>query len=432
MSTIWQKDFCLPEFPSLKSDIKTDVLVIGGGMAGILTAFTLKQNGVDCVLVEKGKIATGTTCGTTAKITYQHGLIFRKILKQYGKEGAEKFLFSGQLALQKYRELSNTIDCDFEQKTNYVYSVSDEKILQDEMAALDVINHKARLQKNLEIPVNSVGAVAIDNQAQFNPLKFISGIAKNLHIYENTHIKDIIGTCAYTSKYKIYAKKIIVTTHFPFLDKHGSYFLKLYQHRSYMVALEKAQMLDGMYVDEAKRGFSFRNYGDTLLLGGGDHRTGKKGGGLNEVRNFYKAHYPYAKEITHWAAQDCMSLDELPYIGHYSKNTPDMLVATGFNKWGMTSSMTAATVLSDLILGHKNDYADIFSPTRSILKPQLLINTAETTLNLIRPTAPRCTHLGCALKWNKDEHSGDCACHGSRFSGDGTVLNNPANKDLQI
>lgn len=148
MSTIWQKDFCLPEFPSLNSDIKTDALVIGGGMAGILTAFTLKQNGVDCVVVEKERIANGTTCGTTAKITYQHGLIFRKILKQYGKEGAEKFLFSGQLALQKYRELSNTIDCDFEQKTNYVYSVSDEKILQDEMAALDVINHKARLQKN--------------------------------------------------------------------------------------------------------------------------------------------------------------------------------------------------------------------------------------------------------------------------------------------
>ena len=430
MSTIWQKDLSLPAFPPLKSDIKTDVLVIGGGMAGILTAFTLKQNGVDCVLVEKGQIATGTTCGTTAKITYQHGLIFRKILKQYGKEGAEKFLFSGQLALQKYRELSNTIDCDFEQKTNYVYSVSDEKILQDEMAALDVINHKARLQKKLEIPVNSVGAVAIDNQAQFNPLKFISGIAENLHIYENTHIKDIVGTCAYTNKYKIYANKIVVTTHFPFLDKHGSYFLKLYQHRSYMVALEKAQMLDGMYVDEAKRGFSFRNYGDTLLLGGGDHRTGKKGGGLNEVRNFYKVHYPYAKEITHWAAQDCMSLDELPYIGHYSKNTPDMLVATGFNKWGMTSSMTAATVLSDLILGRQNDYTDIFSPTRNILKPQLLINTAETTLNLIRPTAPRCTHLGCALKWNKDEHSWDCGCHGSRFSGDGTVLNNPANKDL--
>ena len=176
MSTIWQKDFCLPEFPSLKSDIKTDVLVIGGGMAGILTAFTLKQNGVDCVLVEKGQIGMGTTCGTTAKITYQHGLIFRKILKQYGKEGVEKFLFSGKLALENFKKLSGTIDCDFEQKTNYIYSVRNEKILHDEMAALDVINHKARLQKNLEIPVNSVGAVAIDNQAQFNPLKFINYI----------------------------------------------------------------------------------------------------------------------------------------------------------------------------------------------------------------------------------------------------------------
>lgn len=430
MSTIWQKDLKLPEFPSLNSDIKTDVLVIGGGMAGILTAFTLKQNGVDCVVVEKERIANGTTCGTTAKITYQHGLIFRKILKQYGKEGAEKFLFSGRLALENFKKLSDTFNCDFEQKTNYVYSVSDKKILYDEMAALDVINYKAKLQKNLEIPINSVGAVAFKNQAQFNPLKFISGIAKNLRIYENTHIKDIIGTCAYTDKYKIYANKIIVATHFPFIDKHGAYFLKLYQHRSYMVALENAQMLEGMYVDEAKVGYTFRNYKDLLILGGGDHRTGKKGGGLDEVRNFYKVHYPYTKEITHWAAQDCMSLDELPYIGYYSKNTPDMLVATGFNKWGMTSSMTAACVLTDLILGRQNDYADIFSPARSILKPQLLINTAETTLNLIRPTAPRCTHLGCALKWNKAEHSWDCGCHGSRFDKNGTILNNPANKNL--
>ena len=123
-----------------------------------------------------------------------------------------------------------------------------------------------------------------------------------------------------------------------------------------------------------------------------------------------------------------MSLDEIPYIGNYSKNTPDLYVATGFNKWGMTSAMVSAMILSDMIPGKKNDYAEVFNPSRSILKPQLFINGFESAINLLTPTTRRCPHLGCALKWNKAEHSWDCPCHGSRFSEDGKVLDNPANK----
>ena len=175
----------------------------------------------------------------------------------------------------------------------------------------------------------------------------------------------------------------------------------------------------------------FRNYNDLLILGGGSHRTGKKGGNWDELRNFAKEHYPEAKEKYHWAAQDCMSLDSIPYIGHYSKNTSNLYTASGFNKWGITGAMTAAMVLSDIVTEKNNEYADVFDPSRSILKPQLFLNGIEATANLLKFSKKRCPHLGCALKWNSAEHSWDCPCHGSRFSENGKVLENPANGDLK-
>ena len=129
------------------------------------------------------------------------------------------------------------------------------------------------------------------------------------------------------------------------------------------------------------------------------------------------------------ATQDCMSLDGMPYIGQYSKNTPNLYAATGFNKWGMSSAMVSAMLLSDLILGKENEYAELFSPSRTVLAPQLAVNAAEAVINLITPTAPRCPHMGCALKYNKAEHSWDCPCHGSRFTETGELLDNPATGD---
>ena len=234
-----------------------------------------------------------------------------------------------------------------------------------------------------------------------------------------------------TDRCRIKAKKVISATHFPFINKHGSYFLKLYQHRSYVIALEHAQNVNGMYVDENHTGMSFRNYKDMLFVGGGGHRTGKSGGNWEELRNFAAHNIPNAMERFYWAAQDCMSLDEIPYIGRYSKNTPNLYVAAGFNKWGMTGSMVGAMLLCDMVLEKKNDFADVFNPSRSMLKPQLLSNAFETTKSLLTPTIPRCPHLGCALKWNPAEHSWDCSCHGSRFAEDGRVLDNPANGNLR-
>ena len=198
-----------------------------------------------------------------------------------------------------------------------------------------------------------------------------------------------------------------------------------------MLALEGSPKPDGMYVDAADKGLTFRAYNALLLLGGGGHRTGKHGGSWAELTSFAMEHYLGAKEVCRWATQDCMSLDGMPYIGRYSKATPNLYVATGFGKWGMSSAMVSAMILTDLIQGKENPYASLFSPSRSMLHKQLLNNCLETTVNLLLPTRPRCPHLGCALHWNKAEHSWDCSCHGSRFDKNGKVLNNPATGDMK-
>ena len=430
MDSIWKQDIHLPEFPKLTHDISTDVLVIGGGIAGLLTAYCLREKGIDCVLVEKDRILDGTTGNTTAKITYQHGLIYNKLMKSHGLEGALMYFKANRMAFEKISELCGKIDCDFEFKDNYVYSVNDRKALENELLALDRIGFKTEITDRPNIRVKNVGAIKFPQQAQFNPLKFLSSIVKELNIFENTKVTELVGTTVKVENLKIKAEKIVVATHFPFLNKHGSYFLKLYQHRSYVIALKNAQDVDGMYVDESKTGLSFRNYKDMLLLGGGGHRTGKPGGNWAEIRRFAKSSFPNAVEVGFWAAQDCMSLDSVPYIGQYSKNTPNLYVASGFNKWGMTNSMLAGLLLSEMISGEEPDYLEVFNPSRSILRPQLLVNGFEAVTNLVTPAKKRCPHLGCALKWNKAEHSWDCACHGSRFSENGRVLDNPATDNL--
>lgn len=430
MRSLWNETVTRPAFPTLESDTETDVLIIGGGIAGILTAYFLQQNDVPYILVEKDRICGGTTGNTTAKITFQHGLCYHKMLQSSGLERADMYLQANRMAFGKYAALCREIDCGYEIKNNYVYATDDRQKLEDEISALSKIGYNAVFAKDLPLPVNTVGAVCFEDQAQFHPLRFLYAIAKGLNIYEHTFVREMEGTTAVTDRARISAGKVIVTTHFPMINKHGSYFLKLYQHRSYVTALENAQNVDGMYVDESRTGFSFRNYGDLLLLGGGGHRTGKSGGNWDELRQFAREQYPRATERYFWAAQDCMSLDHIPYIGRYSKNTADLYTASGFNKWGMTGAMLSAVLLSDRICGRHNGFEEAFDPSRSIIRPQLFVNGFESIKNLLTPTKKRCPHLGCALKWNPDEHSWDCACHGSRFDESGKVLDNPANGDL--
>lgn len=431
MKSIWQDGTALPEFPPFSGELKTEVLIIGGGLAGLLCAWRLEQAGVPYALIEANRICGGVTAGTTAKITVQHGLIYGTLLRRFGTEKARMYLEANAAAAREYEDICKRVDCDYRRRDAYVYATDRREKLERELRALEEIGYPAEFREKLPLPFPVAGAICFPNQAQFHPLRFAAAIAQERNIYEKTRALAFDGRSVVTDSGRITADKVIVATHFPLFNKHGSYFLKLYQHRSYVLGLSPVPELPGEYVDENRRGLSFRSFGDTLLLGGGAHRTGKRGGGWTELEALAKKYYPQAQVKYHWAAQDCMSLDGVPYIGQYSSRTPNLYVATGFNKWGITSSMAASMILTDLVLGRENPYAPVFSPSRTILRPQLLVNGVTAVGNLLTPTRPRCPHLGCALKWNPQEHSWDCSCHGSRFSVDGTVENNPANGNLK-
>ena len=427
-NSIWTDTAKRNNFKALKGDAKTDVLIIGGGIAGVLTAYMLTKAGIECILLEADKICGGITENTTAKITVQHGLIFNKMIKRYGHITAKMYLEAQRDALEKYRKLCSDIPCDFEEQTSYVYSRKNKQKIEDEAAALKSLGCPVILTSKTSLPF-AADAVGIEGQVEFNPLKFLFEIAKGLPVFENTKVLEMGDNTAVTTFGTISFKRAVVATHFPIINKHGAYFLKLHQHRSYVLALENATEVDGMYVDEDIKGMSFRSYNGVLLLGGGSHRTGKSGGGWAELESFAAEHYKDSRIINRWATQDCMTLDDIPYIGQYSASTQNLYVATGFNKWGMTSSMVAASLLTDILKGKETDYAEVFSPSRSILHPKLFENAAESVIGLITPTKPRCPHMGCALKYNRAEHSWDCPCHGSRFSEDGELINNPATDD---
>ena len=232
MESLWQHDLERSEHPKLTGERSTDVLVIGGGMAGLLTAYCLKQKGIAAVLVEKDRIASATTAHTTAKISAQHGLRYHQIMNRFGEEWTKLYFEANRTAVEALKSLCRMADCGLEEKDNFVYS-SDLRKLDMEMAALQKIGVDAKLAERLPDFIPGTGAVGFENQGQFHPLKLMRFLAKDLEIYENTKVTELIGTTAVTDSGKIKAKKVVVATHFPFLNKHGSYFLKLYQHRSY-------------------------------------------------------------------------------------------------------------------------------------------------------------------------------------------------------
>ena len=430
MSTVWQQGVQLPHFPKLEEDLHTDVLIVGGGLAGLLCAEKLTQAGVDCVLIEENRLMSGVSGRTTAKLTSQHGMIYARLLKKLGPERAGLYYRANQEALEDYRALADRYDFDYQNQTACLYARDSAAKLEGELAAYERLRIPCHWETEVPLPFPVAGALSIRHQAQLHPMKLAAQLAAGLRIYENTKAISFHGNRVETPQGIITAESIIIATHFPILNKHGAYFLKLYQQRSYVLALEH-DPIEGMYLDCEENGLSLRSAGKWLLLGGGGHRTGKTGAGWTLPESAARQYFPHAPVVFRWATQDCMTLDAMPYIGRYSAATPNLYVATGFQKWGMSSSMVAAGVLTDLIQGRENPYAALFSPSRSMLHRQLLCNGMEATLNLLRPTKPRCPHLGCALRWNKAEHSWDCPCHGSRFDAKGKRLNDPATDDMK-
>lgn len=475
--SIWNETIEFPLRKPLPGNCSVECAVIGGGMAGILTAYVLKKQGIDVIVLEADQIASGQTKNTTAKITSQHGMIYDRLIKKAGAYRAKLYAIANEAAIDAYEEIVNEekIECHIERLPSYLYTLDKrkEKSLEREAKAASSLGIQAHFIKQSGLPFGIAGGVCFENQAQFHPLEFIKSLSEKVTVYEKTRVLGVKNHVIHTDKGDVSARHIIFATHFPLINIPGLYFMRMHQERSYCLGLTGTQKLNGMYYSVDKDGLSLRWFEDTLLLGGGSHRTGKNsiGGEYRRLKAAAKKLWPDCQIKAQWSAQDCMSSDGIPYIGGYSILRPYWHVATGFHKWGMTSSMIAAMIIKDRICGLESPYKDLFTPQRFLVRAALknqLTDMVESVKGLtkgafhlplkkedlkpghggiirngLKPYAcykdeagalhklsARCPHLGCQLEWNPTEKSWDCPCHGSRFDCDGSLIDNPAKERL--
>ena len=416
------------------------VIVIGAGMAGILIAYYLKEQGIDVLVLEANEIASGQTERTTAKITSQHGLKYDKLIRTVGMKKAKLYAEANEAAIREYERLirDQGIDCQFERLPAYLYSWQEKEALIKEAEAAVSLGIDAFFIGDVDLPFPVEGAVCFRNQAQFSPLAFLRHICAALEVWEHTKVIAVKGNKVITQDRVLTADKIVVATHYPLRNVPGFYFLRQHQERSYALALSGCEKIKGMYYGVDKGGLSLRQAGDYVLLGGSGCRTGENtcGGAFEALEQAARQYFPKSNIELRWAAQDCMTHDGIPFIGRYSVFTPDLYVVTGFQKWGMTSSMIAAMMIRDELCGIKSPYEKLFRPQRMNLRAgignlfhDIGMSVKGLTKGLFR--RPRCPHMGCELVWNPDERSWDCPCHGSRFDQDGKLLDNPAKKDIE-
>lgn len=476
MESIWRQTIPSISKERLTEDRNADVVIIGAGITGITTAYFLQNQGFHVIVLEAGCIGGGQTQNTTAKLTAQHGAIYHQLIEDFGRDAAKQYADANERALQDYRKLLQHLPCDchYMEAPAYLYTTADPQLLRQEADAASELGLHAVFTTETELPFSVQGAVRFDDQAHFNPLEFLYTLASQLEVYTQTPVISVDDNTVCTASGNVKANHIIFACHFPFINSPGYYFMRMHQERSYVVSYRNIPPMKGMYLGIDQDGLSFRPYEDQLLIGGSSHRTGDNtsGGRYTRLRHQALTYWPQAEETGYWSAQDCITLDGIPYIGRFSASLDHWYVATGFGKWGMTSSMVAARLLTDLIIGKKNPYEALYSPQRFRIS-ESAINLMEESLQSIKGLARqflippreeidslepdhggivsyegekvgvykdlegeiyivsvRCPHLGCQLEWNPDEKSWDCPCHGSRFNYKGSWLNGPAQTSL--
>ena len=440
--SVWNYDTKIPDKKELDRDIRRDVCIIGGGLAGILTGYLLREQGISAVIIEAGRIAGGQTGNTTAKITSQHGLKYSELVRNFGTSGAWQYAQANEKAISSYEKIVRLkkIDCDFKKCDSYLYTKNDRARLEKEAEAARTSGIRAELTEETELPFTIEAALKFPDQASFHPLKFIRSLSKDLEIYEHTRALNVGGSVVETERGKIEAEHIVFACHFPFVNIPGYYFSRMHQERSYVIGLENVPEMNHYYYGIDTDCLSFRSAGNYMLLGGSGHRTGEheRRSRYGDLRRYAGILWPDHREIFNWSAQDCITPDGVPYIGKFSGKQPNWHIATGFAKWGMTSSMISAEIIVNQIRNRPNEMMDIFNPKREISAAAAIsmvkdgMHTVMDFSQYVIPDTEKkiCTHMGCPLVWNPEESTYECPCHGSRFDRDGQVLDGPAQKNL--
>lgn len=497
MNSYWVDSTKTTNYSKLEKSIETDVCIVGGGITGIATAYLLSKENpeLNITMLEADRMAMGVTANTTAKITSQHGLFYNYLYNSFGKDTAKGYLESNEEAIKLIENIvkEEKIECHFTKEDAYVYTCEEQndKQIRDEVHTLNSIGFKAEYVTETPLPFEIVSAVKFPNQAQFHPREYLLLLVKileknNVNIYENSKVIDIKHKDdnyeISVNNHTVIAKKLVLATHYPIKNFPGMYFIKMYQESSYVIGVETEQeIFDGIYISCDTPTTSFRNIEQyngkkLLIVGGSEHKTGATDvdieSSYTNLENYIKTIYKDANIKYRWMTEDCVSLDKIAYIGEFSNFLPNMYVATGYKKWGMTTSHVAARIIADKILGKKNPYEEIYTATRlepiknnkefgNMLKQSVYslgINKIKEPIisyeqlendsggvveyngqkvgiykdknGKIYAVEPYCKHLGCELSWNNLEKTWDCPCHGSRYDYEGNIITEPTTESL--
>ena len=446
-----------------------DILIIGGGITGLTTAYFLKDSGKKILLIDKGKLVSGITAKTTAKITYLQGAVYQELMQRFNKQVAKQYYDSQKEAINLLTEIveKNKIDCDLVATDAITFTLEEANIdkIKAEEKLLSEWKEEVYPVEHEEIQYGILGK----NSYTFHPLKYLNGLIKTfenkINIAENvltTQISEENGSYVITtSRGKIKTKVVVVACHYPFFLLPSMIPLKTYIKREYVNAarIENPQKMMAINIDSSLQ--SIRYYKDYLIYGALDHKLTSR---IHYQQNYedsqkqFAAYFQKEPEYT-WMNQDIMSHDGLPFIGQIKEN---MFLATAYNAWGMTNGTIAAKIMSDEITGEKSPYHYLFSPKRSNIS--LYLNSLVGSFSylkvytqaLCKKSLPLfikqggisygiyqdkegithrikliCPHMKCHLVFNQEEETWDCPCHGSRFDLDGNLLEGPAKEDLK-
>lgn len=427
LKSLWEAYIENRDIERVDSDISCEVLVIGGGICGLLCAYQLKEF-CDVIVVERDRIGMGITKNMTASISVLQDKLYQDRILEVGFDKAKLYLEANQLAVEAYKKLGKELDFDFVEKSTIAYSTKSTEIISKEYAILESLGCKPVYRDKIELPFKIKGALEVYGQGECNPIKLCNCLAKHLTIFEDTKIEKIKKNYAITQNgYKIFAKHIMLATHYPFKEKKGLYFSKLHQMKSDVVAIKMDSELKSNYLSMEKGGLYVRSYNGYHIYGGVDERVGcfNSRDLTKEVEGLLNKEGSFS-----WRNQDLITLDEMPYIGNISFWYPNIYVGTGFNAFGLTGSMLTAILLKDYILGVPNPYQQLFSPQRKYYLKSYFVQMLRSAKSLLSIGGKRCKHMGCKLKYNEITEQYECECHGSVFNKDGSVCHDPAKKKL--
>lgn len=455
-NSLWlQTAYPRDRFPELTQDIRCDICIIGGGLSGIANAYFLAKEGKDVVLLEKDTILSGATGNSTGKLTAQHDLVYAKLLKQFGHDNAKLYYEVNEEAVQFGRSFA--IDDELRAADSILYSQTKHgtELLRHEMRAYEELGIPGELGRNSELPIQMDATLTLKDESQIHPVRLGQHLARlaveaGARIYEHSDVllMDLKRRLlAMKSGHEVQFTNLILCTHYPIEALRGLQIMKLSVDRSYIVAAEGDMALRGQYIaiDSPKRSIRTAKIdGKTFfLLSGESHQAGMESNTkvhYDRLNTDVQELYNLTTLTNEWSAQDPQTPDLIPYAGIISSSMPHVYLSTGYRKWGLSNSMASARIISDLIVGKTNRASELYSPDRTgfgafllqALKNTGLVVKEFTGGHLSRTNSPICTHMGCRTRWNVGDQTWDCPCHGSRFRKDGSVLEGPATKPLDL